>query len=499
MKKLANEQNVNMIVLLLLIIQPFLEIYWLYNNSFFMSPSTIIRLLIFFILFVMFILDKKKYKGFVIISSVFLIYSLIHHVLASNTDLYWSETYSFIGEMFYLMRLAVPIYFIYFLSFYKIEEKTIEKGFYIAAYIFAAIMLVTNILMIALPAYPYSDGIDGSIVNWFSARANDLSFESLATKGIFNMANQISGFLILIFPVLVYYLYRKISVTKVIGIVFIIISMLMLGTRVAAWGMFIILALMLCIYIVLCVLDKEKFSNKLIIANSFILIFAFTLFMFSPIQLRSSLDRAPSNELNSLKIQIEAYLKIKNANGFAEKRVEIVNFIRDVSWEFSVPEEFLSIYLPEEDPEFWLEYFEYTSYKKSGNYRVIKTAIQGAVINKYGNWKTHLFGFSYTATFDNGMYSERDIHAQFLYIGIIGLLIFIGPFIGIILYGIYKVLVDKRLFNFENLTYILALGLTICVSVFSGHMIDIFVVTIPFAIIASLLINNLKGDVDAKS
>ena len=497
MKKLATEKNVNILIFVLLVIQPFLEIYWLYhfdaiNNLFVLSPSTVIRLFAFLLLLVIFIIDKKKYKGFIILSSVFLIYSLMHHVFASNTKLYWSDSYSFIKEMFYIMRLAIPLYLIYILSFFKIENKTIESGFYISAYIFAGIMIITNIFMIAMPAYPYTDTVEGSIFGWFTAKQNGIFFEELATKGIFNSANQISGFLILIFPILVYYLYKKFSIVKVVGIIITIISMLMLGTRVASWGLFIVMIIMLGIYVFLGLVKKEQIEKNLIVANVLILLFAGTLFMFSPLQLRSSQVKEPSGEVENIKVQMKIYLKFISGGNYFEKLDEIAGFVREVNWEFSVPTIFLDIYLPEEDPGFWLRYYLNTDYTKIGDYRNIQGAIMNATNNKYGELKTCLFGFSHSATFDNGMYLERDIIVQVFYVGIIGALIFIGPFIGVIVYSIYRVLKEREQFNFENLTYILALGLTICVSLFSGNMLDIFIVTIPFAIISSLLINNLK-------
>jgi len=508
MKRLANGKSINIIIFVFLIIQPFLEIHWLYHfdgieRTFILSPSTLIRLLTFLLLFIVFIVDKKKYKEFIMISAVFIFYSIMHHSFASNTNFFLSDTYSFIREMFYLIRLAIPIYLIYFLIFYKLENKTIEKGSYICAYIFGVIMLVTNILMIALPAYPFGT-VEGNIFHWFIG-GEGLHFEELTTRGIFNQANQLSGFLTLLLPILLYYLYKSFSIVKVGGVILIILSMFMLGTRVSSWSVLIIGVVMLGIYIFMALIKKIEIDKKILIGNAVIICFSIFVFMFSPIQARDSLfPTEPTfesdEERERILTQIDIYLTM-NESEINDVHKEIGIFVRDINYNFHVPTIFIEMFPPEEVPRFWLEFFINTEPERLADFRVIHSAMVTAIHEEYGDLRTRLFGFSYSATFENGMYLERDIIVHIFYVGIIGTLLFIGPFIAIILYGIYKVLrYQKEMLTHENLTYILAMSLTILVSLFSGNMLDIFIVTMPLAIVSSLLLKNIRMvNKDAKS
>ena len=70
-----------------MIIQPLFDIYWLYKdeviNIFKFSPATIIRMAIMCVLFLFAFLwwkNKNKYKYFIGFSSIFIIYSIFHHI-----------------------------------------------------------------------------------------------------------------------------------------------------------------------------------------------------------------------------------------------------------------------------------------------------------------------------------------------------------------------------------------------------------------------------------
>ena len=267
MQKIINKDFIMKLTIIFLIIQPILDIKVFYDLEIFgVTIPTIIRLLVVGILFLLFMFNKKKFKLPILYFVLFFIYMLLHLWNASNNYINLAGRYSVISEIIYLIRLAIPMIFIIFSYNYNFNSKTISKLFYIVAFIFSSIMLITNIFGIAYPSYTHSTGIVGNIFNWPFLNKNDIGYYNLATKGWFGYANPLAGLFCLILPFLLYSFYKQTSLKKFIGILALLISMLMLGTRISSYMAIVIPIVMLITYLLICCLFKtEKFKPKTLV------------------------------------------------------------------------------------------------------------------------------------------------------------------------------------------------------------------------------------------
>ena len=296
MHKFANKEFIIKLTMFFLMLQPILDIKLFYDFEIIgVTFPTIIRLGFFGLLFILFLIDRKKLKFTFFYFIVFIIYSIFHFLNANANYINVSANYSIISEAIYLIRLAIPVLFILFSYHYKFDFKKITKIFTIIALFFSIIIITTNILGIAYPSYPHAKEIVGNIFKWPFLSKVDYGYYDLATKGLFGYANPLSGLLCLILPILLYSFYNEFSLKKFITIILTLISMLILGTRISSYISIISLVIMMIVYIILCCGFKiKKFNKKNFIYNILIFLIMIPFIIFSPITFAS--DRTMSKE-----------------------------------------------------------------------------------------------------------------------------------------------------------------------------------------------------------
>ncbi|WP_242865153.1 O-antigen ligase family protein, partial [Paraclostridium sordellii] len=70
-------------------------------------------------------------------------------------------------------------------------------------------IVITNIFEVSLNSYT-NEVIKANIFEWFTGAYDKYNYSSLASKGIFNFANQIAAVLVLLLPIgLAIYTYKK--------------------------------------------------------------------------------------------------------------------------------------------------------------------------------------------------------------------------------------------------------------------------------------------------
>lgn len=485
------------LIALFLIFQPLLEIYYLYHGNgvegmFSFSIATIIRFIIYALIFLYF-MYKHKDKNMFIFGIIFIIYFIIHSLLLYKIDLKYLGSYSLISEAFYLIRLFLPLLSIY--VFYKssYSSKSIYKGLFISSLIFSLIMIVSNIFYFALPSY-YSPvyKIETNIFGWFNS--SDLNYYQMATKGLFNASNSISSAYILILPILLISLFKKTDYKKTIIIFITIISLLMLGSRVSAYGSVLIILAILVIYVICSIFKDKKIQFKNITIGIIILISSTLLFLISPIRHRSfKVEENLTEDVNfeTLDNKIEKYKEMYEEGLTKEEKEEIITYLYEHNSNYLINGDYLKAYKPEYDLEFWLNYYSLDESIRGDN-RNIQSSIINRIYEKDLDFKKILFGFSYSATFNNGIFIEKDISSHFLYLGLIGVLLFIMPYFIICLYGIYKSLRNIKHLDFEITGLLFSICLILMVSYLAGNTLDNFVVTIPLGILSGYMLKRIK-------
>lgn len=148
-----------------ILIQPFLDLYWLYNGKLatilpFTLP-TIIRILAVGILIGMFFskkdswqkLNKQKWLiAYLILLVVYSIFHLLHvrHFNSVNPNDY---NYSTISEIFYLIRMFLPLSVIYFTRELEFTQEDFKKVIMGLSGLFSFTIVISNLFLISLRSY----------------------------------------------------------------------------------------------------------------------------------------------------------------------------------------------------------------------------------------------------------------------------------------------------------------------------------------------------------
>ena len=295
----SGNQILEKIFIVFMLIQPILDIYYLYTdkiiNIFKLSLSTIIRIILLglLILFSFLMLNNKnKFKWLLSFISVYIIYTLFHHINAINfnEELSIYGNYNLIKEIFYIIRMIMPLAMIFITKEINLSENKIKKIIYTVINIFCITIIITNIAKISLTSYANGNKIIvANIFDWFTKGIYDkYGYELIASKGLFHMANQISATLIALLPIEIYYILKeKITFSKIITLILNILALLMIGTRVASYGWVLVMMLVIFEYVFIGLKNKTKIDIKKILTLTIITIpFCFIL-PYSPVSNRT--------------------------------------------------------------------------------------------------------------------------------------------------------------------------------------------------------------------
>ena len=502
-----------------MIAQPILDIYYLYLDSvidiFKFSPSTILRMIVMGMLFItsfFWFKNKKKYKYSIIFGIIFIVYSFLHHY---NSLLFHSEygnyTYSTIKELFYLIRMLMPLLLIFITNEKKLKFKQISIIIVSVSLIFSIIMLVTNIFEVAITSYNFGNKIiKANIFDWFkNGIYQKYGYEYIASKGIFHMANQISATFLILLPLNIYIYFKDKKNLNLITIFLLIISMLMLGTRVASYGWLAIIFVMTIMYIFFeKIYLKNNLNIKKILLLTLVLLINLVILKFSPVMNRvyitddgesKSIKEEDLNELKSFISKMDEKEKSADSKKELEKlRKEKIEYAKDKYELFQVDGTFIvDLYPYDGDVDFWLN--EMTiPFKDRANHRQLKRDITKRVISVNNNKYDYVVGMSFTRMRNALIYMENDIFVHLYSIGIIGIMLFILPYVLVVLYAVYHMLKNKENFNYLNMTYILCIGLVFCAGILSGNVFDEWIVTLFLGFVCGLLLTNIVKKEDKK-
>ncbi len=500
MNKIFTKELIIKLTFIFLVMQPLLDIKVLYDFEIFgVTIPTIIRLCFFAILFLLFLFNKRKLKVPIIYFILFCIYTALHLLNASNNYTNVLGKYSSLSEIIYLIRLAIPMMFIVFSYNYHFEFKKISKLFFIVALIFSSIIIITNIFNISYASYSQSNGIAGNFLNWAFLSKSDIGYYDLATKGLFGYANPLSGLMCLILPILLYSFYKKQNLKKFIIIYSLLLSMLIVGTRISSYMPIIILVVMLIVYIVLCKWFKtEIFNYKCLLYNIAFILLLIPFFINAPVTFSS--DRGMTDDKseyvieNKLLNQVQTYKDSLEDDLSDTKKQEIEDFIRENYKYFSIntglaPDK----YLYDDYLSFWLDYF-IVSYENKNDTRDFEYYLYKHIYEHNNNSYDKFVGYGYSQNFNDEIVLERDGIYHFYTLGILGLILFVVPYCFVLIYSTIKVLVNfKDKMNLENVTYIFVIALLLAIAIISGNQFDFFIVNIFLSFLCGQLLYNVKN------
>lgn len=496
MKKLfTNEKLWKKILIIYFIIQPFLECYLLYSDRitslFLFSPSTIIRIGIIGALFLLILFhktNKDDWKKLLFYGLLLVFYTIGHHISAINfgaTDLE-NANYSVITELFYIIRMLIPIMIAIITSKINWTWKNFKMIILTTVGITSIVIVVMNLFEISLTSYGGDNVIKGNFLTWFTSKRNNIPAEYLASRGWFYMANQISGFLCMMLPLMIFILIKEFSNKKLCILFLQILAMIMIGTRVAAVGWGAIIIMMLVFYLFLSFVKKEiKFSH-----NVFLKIIACgcicTIFLaFSPV-----MNRTYQSDYFEKELEMKKKFEKENLDDDDRNKKSLY---QQLSTSAINPAFYIKLYPYKTYKDFWKDVLELPFNKRAGN-RNLELLVTKDIAKRSNQQLEPWFGLSFSRMRNIEIYIERDFIVHYYTIGIFGIILFLFPYVILLLWrGINCLINYKQEFNFLNLSLLASLALALGISILSGHLLDELIVTIFLGFVCGLL---LKKDIN---
>lgn len=503
LKTLIKENN-NILGLLCLfiIIQPFLDILPLFENEnlfiFGFTIPTIVRCIFIGLLALISLkyIDKKNYKYLIIYFILLVIYTLFHHNIASNNSMIIPENYSYslLSELFYIIRMLLPLAIIQFTRNSNITEEKFLKVITISSAIIGTIIFIGNTFCISYISY----GEGTTIINWIQWFFTDLTqyeFTELTSKGWFYMANQVSGLTMLLLPFTLFATIKKSSPLNMYATIILIISMIMLGTRVASYGWILVI---IC-FIIAITLSKYIYKDKRTKTSYYKTILIITLvglifLVNSPINRREY-----GYELGDL-------TTLKERPTIDENDIDSLNkaytYIEESYKVFGIQEVYVfEHYNYKHDPGFWFNIFDKSIENGVIENREMQRLISNNIIkNNNNDIKYQLFGYSFSRMRNGKIYMEHDIIVQMFTMGYIGLILLIGPYLAIVALICIKVLKKmKRKIALFNITFLISICATLGSAILTGHILDELFVTIYIGFICGYFLQKIGKKKELKN
>ena len=488
-----------------ILIQPFLDLYWFYNGKLadvlpFTLP-TIIRILAVFVIFCMFFSQKQNWqklgqeKWLIVYLALLIVYSILHliyvrHFNSVNPNDY---NYSTVSEIFYLIRMVLPLLVIFFtkeLEFTREQFRHVIEGI---SGLFSFTIVISNLFVISLRSYE-TGFISANIFEWFVNP--NIGYSHMASKGFFNFANMVSAVLFMLVPLMLYFMFSRFNWKTITLNVVQALAMIELGTKVALIGLIggIIAGILLYVFHLYIVKDVKKNGKAIVVA---LLMEAGTLAIipFGPAIQRYNYEKylaqQSDNSLTQAKEELAEGLK-KYPSG--QKRKEfLTNFIGEHYQDYALNKKFVTKSYPYKyDPEFWLKIMNEPGTSRMQN-RHVEKAMLDQVIKTNNNKLDKVFGISYTRE-TNIFNLERDFTSQVYSLGWVGMLLFIGPYVVIMFYALIKWLMNKQLRTYLISSMLLSIAFMLLAAFLSGNVMDFLTASFILAFVEGGMLGEIKKE-----
>ena len=467
MKKMFNKEK---FLYLFILISPILDIcssifnFGKYSISLFIRPIIPLIVLIY-----IFIRDKHVRKYLLFSGIVYLGYSVIHLYLFSG--LVTSFSYgNVIYEASYLANYSFLIFtllaFIYVFRNGNTEKLKLCFLIYISFYIISIYLAIIT----KTSFYTYLEGF--------------------GYRGWFNTGGAVSSILICSLFILFPYLFenKKHLIFKIILLSLIIIYLVLLvGTRTGLFGAVIALVCYFVFQIFIYIFKNKKLNKKMIIIflSSFVVLALILVLVGS-----NTIERR--KHLDGLNGEIPVGV-IDSNNETIYMAYDLVKLKRQID-NNEISNDFMLV----EQKNAIIRLDAYSKSKKlpSTDLRRQQLIYHHYLYHEQKNFLLKLFGNGYLTNM--GMLTlEMEIIASFYNFGIIGLILFFGPFFAIFLYGTYTAFKSFSKLNLEYLMLLAGCFMSYIISILAGHTYFNSSVMIVIILLHTLLFIksvNMKGE-----
>ncbi len=518
LKELYADKNLKWQLMVFVCLQPFIEIYrQLFGNAiqvFGISMVELVNILFTGYFAILFILNRQSLKRLLVLGTYAVmvgVYILLHsyNVLKFDTAIMSGTAISIFVEIYVILRAyLVPVVLLYIMISIRTDQQTFLKTMVSVSLFISCVIVLTNIFKISYVAYSsYLEEetfITQNIFEWFYAKTPD-DVSLLTSKGWFYSGNRIGLILLMLFPLVVYY---AITSKKKIGFAFIGVqaaAMFMVSTKTAAYGVFLVLGLMMALLVFFGIQQKCIRENmKQIIPLFLICALSFGIFLYSPVikMNQNSDDVYQENEVtDDMKTELDNILQNEEKPSNPENNTgednsmsvqEFSKFLNQHHNAYNIHKDFIELLPVEKYASFWIDVVNDET-KSQIDFRNFKVRLYNEVLKKNGNPLDSLLGIGYSSNFP---YIEIDVISQTVWFGILGTLLFLGPFFGVLAYCAIQILRDmKKRFTLYNCVLGISLCAGIAICLIAGHMFGYVFPMVIFAYILSHLKQSVRQEI----
>lgn len=460
------------ITLLFLFLLPISGLTFFHNHI--TTLVLVVGTLSIFILTLLLIKESRKNLKYLLLYYVIcLIYLGVSYYRSKNFVSLVPIEYDAFSEAMTVLKLIMPITFMYSLYYQKLDKKDYFKVIKWWVLFIAGSIIITNLFKISLSSYG-TDYIKYNIFEW----NKDLYYVETASRGYFTYANQVAVIMIMLILVSVYlYLYE--NKRNIFYIFLLTFAMLMLGTRVSSLAGLLTLACSMIFYIFLTIYKREKLNKAVFILLVPIAMWS-AILPFSPFNNRNrELYMVPLDETTEAIGKVETE-EVPNSIGKTQEYSDKVLYVLDNYDPNYLPAFFFEEYYPiEYDEEFWYQFVKNNS-MYGLNYRYIEKSIVRRMWKIDDKWDNILFGIS-NNRIQRVVNIESDFVLHYFAFGLLGSTILLFLYLMLIFYSVYRFFKEQSYYLFIFTTAIL---LFIFSAFLTGNIINSLFPTTIFAFVA---------------
>lgn len=435
-------------------------------KPFYNSFTTLARIIILmFLVFGVLLYNSKARKSFryiIIFVLAVLIYFIYHDFNAKSFVSYvpGNFNYSTIEEFLQIVKLIMPVILLFVLKYLSFHQKEYQRIFDFWILFISGSIVISNLFTVSLGSYS-DQVIKGNFFTWFSSNSS-YDYMDLASKGFFQYANQITALLICLLPYLHLMLKQQFNWRRVFLMFLLSLCMLMLGTRIASYGLLLVSLVLLIFHLVFVLLKKERWHFKYAITIAGVLLFTYILLPFSPCTNRQNVTDSIVYGSSS---QIQKEEKINYiAQHYQEKRIYDYFILNSYPYQY--------------DPDFWYDILQLPVEKRI-DYRYLEISMIKRIVEINHNPLDPYLGITNTRI-QNVFNIERDFILQFYAFGIIGMLLLFGFYVIIA----WKLGIDfLRNWNGNTVMGISTVILFLLCAYLSGNLLNHLSVVLPIVLL----------------
>ena len=435
--KLKEKISLENLMCLFVILCPVLDmISFLFRNYFdtSISPTTILRPIIPCIIFIILFFKEKNKGKKIVVGLIYAIYSLIHLVIFQklhNESSYGNIT----NEMQYLINYGIMIMNLY-LFFTVIKDKgKLEKSVLISITIYVISLFLSIITKTASSTY----------------------LEGIGYKGYFESGNSLCTVLLLglciIFGDFNLKDWKKLVLIILTGIYLTMLS----GMRTGLFGFGLIVAVFILGKFFINIRDNVKFTKKQIVVIVVVIIISIIMITF----------------LGSQTIERRKLLKQNEENNIDEETGEARFVTGDILTIYKKIQsgEIDEDYMSDAEKRAIVEFCDYAKKTKLSNVNLRKQQLIYNIIlvKEQKNPLLILFGNGYKNQ-TGELVMEMELPAFVCNFGIIGFILYFGPFAVIIGGAFWKAWKNRKEIKIDTVMNLLGMLLAVSLSCFSGYV-----------------------------